>query len=111
MTTESIIAIIASLGALITAIWTSRSSATKDEVESLRKTIVSLQDENERLQKRIADLETRNEEQDIDAKKLVAEKLLLRGEVERLEKKITELECENAKLKERIAELEKKGAE
>jgi len=107
MTPEAIIAIVASLGALITAIWTSRSSATKTEVESLRTTIAELQKENSRLQTRIAELEARNRDQDTLAETLAADKVRLRGEIGILEEKICKLERENAGLKARIAELEK----
>jgi regulator of replication initiation timing len=125
MNIENIITLMAAMGALITAIWTSRSMATKSELESLRKTIVSLQDENgrlqmdnERLRGRVDTLEQNSRAQDksvaflVDRVKLLeTEKATLQTRVDQLEKRNTELQCENDNLKARIAELEKGKAE
>jgi regulator of replication initiation timing len=126
MSIENIIALTASLGAIISAIWTARSTATKAELESLRKTIVSLQGQNDRLtvendklRDRVGDLEKKSAAQDDAAqclvdrvKQLESENSLLKLEIDALKHENTRLSSDNAKLRARVAELEKgKGSE
>ena len=120
MSTENIITLVIAVGGLITAVWTARSTATKAELESLRKTIETLQGQNDRLtmennnlRERVGDLENKTREQDkassflVDrARMLEGERTALQARVDVLEKKNTDLQCENDKLLARIAELE-----
>lgn len=52
-------AVLGVIGVVISAL-TARSAATKDEINSLRQTIIGLSQENERLRRRVQDLENEN---------------------------------------------------
>ena len=113
MSIESIIALLASAGAVITGIITARSSATKSELESLRQTIDSLTRENARLQSRVQELEKRNELQDAAAGCLEDKVKMLEQERDALKEQVRLLSAENAQLRQRLDDLEqgKAGAD
>ena len=97
MDANAILLIIASggfitgLAAIITAVLTSRNTARRDEVESLRETITSLQSENERLTKRVQYINDRLEER--------------QGEVNSLRETVRVLQSENQRLTDRMSAL------
>jgi regulator of replication initiation timing len=120
MSTESILTFMAAVGALFTAIWTSRSMATKGELESLRKTLVALQEENKRLSMdndklrgRVDELENKTRSQDAASACLVdriheleVENKTLNAKVTALENDKARLERENQALRDRVRVLE-----
>jgi chromosome segregation ATPase len=121
MNIENFITLVAALSALVVAIWTARSKATKDELESLRQTIIALQNENTRLQNRVRELEQRNELQDAasvcledkvkilenDKATMARHIHILEEDKTKMSSKIECLERDNTALRARIAELEK----
>ena len=60
MDLAAVITAITAIGALFVSIFVQRSAATKQELDSLRQTIQSLQTENTRLRERMDDLENEN---------------------------------------------------
>jgi chromosome segregation ATPase len=97
MDADALLLIIASggfvtgLAAIITAILTSRNTARRDEVESLRSTIETLQIENKRLNERINYINDRLQER--------------QEEVDSLRKTITSLQSENQRLTDRMGSI------
>lgn len=77
---------------IVIAAATARSAATRDEVESLRRTLKALQEENERLRKRVIELEDEAAKRDqlIDANMV---------ELIQLRKELATLREENHRLK------------
>lgn len=88
MTPEALILILGSLFAgvtgLVTAISTSRTSATKSQVEILNNTLTMLQAENRRLCERLEHLEQEIDERDAELSALKEWAELLVDQVKRL---------------------------
>lgn len=101
MDAASIVTIITSVTALVVGIITARSSASRDELKSVREALADLQGENKRLQERNLILTDR-------VAKLECENQAIREENINLRAQVRNLEEENTDLKERLDVLEKK---
>ena len=96
--------ILGMVGILISAL-TSHNAARKDELESLRATIESLQKENSRLQARLNQMDEEIAERESRITALESE---LRQAVESRERRIQELQAEVTELKDKVSVLEGK---
>lgn len=95
-------AVLGMIGVVI-SMMTAKSAATKDEINSLRATILTLTAENERLRRRVEELENQNVAKNRRIDELEVENEAKEARIGKLENLVDELTKENHTLKKKVA--------
>jgi len=94
-------AILGAIGIVI-SMMTAKSAATKEEINSLRATIITLTGENDRLRRRVEELEKQGESKNRRIDELEAESDAKGLRIGKLEAEIDQLMSENHSLKKKV---------